>query len=203
MATIGVVLAGGFSSRMGKDKALLCIENISMLDHVVCELNQTSVRKTVVCRNDNNNAHLPDLIPHKGPLSGVHSAAMQYPSENLLIVPVDLPLIDHLTLEALVKHGRRHQRNVRYAKQSLPLYINNTAALRKSLDHTLRCTNRFSVDRFCSHFPLTELEIKQPLTLFNTNTPEQWKQAKEHLLMNIPLNHQEECHESFKPCSFK
>jgi molybdopterin-guanine dinucleotide biosynthesis protein A len=183
MATIGVILAGGLSSRMGQDKALMCIEDVCMLDHVFHELSQTAVRKTVISRNGNNSEYLSDLISNKGPLSGIHSAAMAYPSDNLLIVPVDLPLIDRLTLKELMEHGDRHQNNARYRHQCLPLFVHNTDAIRKTLDHTLRFTHSFSVDRFCGSFPLIELDVKKQLSLFNANTPEQWQFAKQHFLM--------------------
>jgi molybdenum cofactor guanylyltransferase len=195
MSTIAVILAGGLSSRMGQDKALLSMkglhrEDISLLDHIFQQLSQTSVRKTVINRNDNNGRYLPDLILNKGPLSGIHSAAMHYPSDNLLIVPVDLPLIDSLTLETLVAQGNHHQCNVRYVEQSLPLYLNNTDAIRKALDHTLRYTAQFSVDLFCSQFPLIELDVKKKLRLFNANTPEEWQLAQKHFSIHNQPSYQ-------------
>jgi molybdopterin-guanine dinucleotide biosynthesis protein A len=180
IATIGVILAGGLSSRMGQDKALMRMADTRMLDHISHVLKKTTIKAVVISRNDDNKRYLADIVPNKGPLSGIHSAAMHYPADNLLIVPVDLPLIDHLTLEALINYGSRHLCNARYTAQSLPLYVNNTDALRQTLDHTLRCTNSFSVDRFCSNFSLGELNLKRKLSLLNTNTPEQWQLAEQH-----------------------
>jgi molybdopterin-guanine dinucleotide biosynthesis protein A len=180
IATIGVILAGGLSSRMGQDKALMRMADTCMLDHISQVLNKTTVKEIVISRNDENGRYLSDIIPNKGPLSGIHSAAMHYPSDDLLIVPVDLPLIDRFTLEELINYGHRHRCNARYAGQSLPLYVNNTEALRQALDHTLRATNSFSVNRFCSHFSLGELNLEKKLSLLNINTPEQWQIAEQH-----------------------
>lgn len=185
MSTIGVILAGGLSTRMGQDKALMSMEgmrmaDICMLDHISHVLTKTTVKEIVISRNDENGKYLSDIMPNKGPLSGIHSAAMHYRSDNLLIVPVDLPLIDHSTLEELINYGHRHRCNARYAAQSLPLYVNNTEALRQVLDHTLRATDSFSVDHFCRQFSLGELNLKKKLSLLNTNTPEQWQLAQQH-----------------------
>ena len=85
MNTIGVILAGGASSRMGQDKALLTISQSTMLTRTYQLLLEASVSKVVISRNDGEAGHFPDLYPGKGPLSGIHSAAMRFPNKNLLI----------------------------------------------------------------------------------------------------------------------
>lgn len=175
MESIGIILAGGQSSRMEQDKALLRIEHQTMLERTQHTLSQTSVIKVVISRNNDN--YLSDLVPHKGPLSGIHSAAMRFPRLNLLVVPVDLPFIDSQSLQKLIDVGNESHCNSRYQQHSLPLYLHNTQLMRRALDYTLRCSSRFSVHHFCSHFPLTELTLSQPDNLLNTNTPEQWHQA--------------------------
>lgn len=178
METTGVILAGGQSRRMRQDKALLRIARQTMLERTQSTLNQTSVSKVVVSRNNGN--HLSDIFPNKGPLSGIHSAAMRFPSFNLLIVPVDLPLIAVQDLQKLINAGVSNNCNIRYQQHSLPLYLQNTPLLRRALDYTLRFTSHFSVHHLCSHFPLTELPLTQPDNLLNSNTPEQWHKAIQH-----------------------
>ena len=180
MKTVGVILAGGASSRMGKDKALLTIEQSTMLTRSYQALSQTSVNKVVVSRNDGKDGHFADLYPGKGPLSGIHSAAMRFPTANLLLVPVDLPLMDPKTLQYMLDNGAEANKNARFGKHSLPLFLRNTEAMRQTLEYTLRCTNCYSVARFCTHFPLLELHSLKQSSLFNTNTPEQWRFAMQH-----------------------
>ncbi len=180
MKSIGVILAGGTSSRMGQDKALLTIEESTMLTRCYQMISQTSVSKVVISRNDGQEGHFADLYPNKGPLSGIHSAAMRFPTANLLLVPVDLPLMDSETLQYMLTSGQKVNKNTRFGKHSLPLFLRNTEAMRQTLEYTLRCTNCYSVDRFCSHFPLLELNSQKQSPLFNTNTPEQWRFAMQH-----------------------
>jgi len=180
MNTIGVILAGGASSRMGQDKALLTISQSTMLTRTYQLLLEASVSKVVISRNDGEAGHFSDLYPGKGPLSGIHSAAMRFPDKNLLILPIDLPLMDVCTIQRLLDSGEKFSSNVRFGEHSLPLYLRNTETTRQTLDYTLRCTNSFSVDRFCTHFPLMKLQLRQQSPLFNSNTPEQWRFAMQH-----------------------
>ena len=198
MSVIGVVLAGGRSSRMGADKALLEIEKQSMLERTCQLLKLTSVSKVVVSRNDDTRKHIADLIPRKGPLSGIHSVAMRYPLSNLLVVPVDLPLMDISTIQGLIDAGNAEDCNVRYGKHSLPVFLQNSKQFRQTLDYTLRCTNCFSVDRLCSHFPLREINLAKQSSLFNTNSPAQWRFANQHFSHNHTYLDDEESHESFR-----
>lgn len=188
MNTIGVILAGGMSSRMGQDKALLKIKNASMLMRTYQLLRQTSVSDVVICRNDNAPQHIADIYPNKGPLAGIHSAAMRCPNSNLLVVPIDLPLLDVSTLKRVLDSGEKFNRNTRFDAHCLPFYLCNTPSTRQILDYSLRCTNNYSVKRFCSHFPLTKLRLSRQSSLFNSNTPDQWRFAME--LFETPNNNQ-------------
>jgi molybdopterin-guanine dinucleotide biosynthesis protein A len=181
---IGVVLAGGRSSRMGTDKALLRIKSCSMIQRSAAMLKEAGINEVVVSRNDNLPQHIGDIIANKGPLSGIHSAAFRYPRYNLMILPVDLPLINARTIKELVETGSHRYENVRYKNDSLPLFINNTSRFRQVIDYTLKCTESFSVKQLCSHFPLFEINQKEPSTLFNTNTPQQWRFAVQHIADN-------------------
>lgn len=180
MKTIGVILAGGASRRMGQDKALLTVEAVTMLARMRNILKRTPVEKIVISRNDNQAGHMRDLHPNKGPLSGIHSAAMRYPHANLLIVPVDLPLIDADTLNALIEAAQQRGQNVCFSEHSLPVFLYNTESLRQALEYTLCCTNDYAVKEFCSHFPLSTATLSHQSSLFNTNTPAQWRFAMQH-----------------------
>lgn len=198
MSTIAVILAGGKSARMGQDKALLNIGNKTLLRHMQMILAQTSVDKVLVNQNNKQHKELRDIIPHKGPLSGIHSAAIQYPEHNLLIVPVDLPLIDATTLQPLLEHGEKQQINTRFSHHNLPLFLINSTKLCEKLDYTLRFTNHYSVGRLCSHFPLSEMHLRKQSRLFNSNTPAQWRFALQHFPDTWEPAIHEDFYESFQ-----
>ena len=93
MPMTGFVLAGGKSSRMGRDKALLDWHGRTLLDHMV-ELLGTAVDQVQVVGRD----QLPDQLPGLGPLSGIATALRITSTDANLIIAVDLP---HLTKDFL------------------------------------------------------------------------------------------------------
>ncbi len=100
------VLAGGRSSRMGRDKALLRIDEETLLERT-CRLAATIGPVLVVGREkpmdwrDATIAFVVDPARGDGPLSGLHTAlewAIGQGHDALVLVPCDLP---RLTVEAL------------------------------------------------------------------------------------------------------
>ncbi len=96
--TIGcVILAGGKSSRMGKDKALLSIDN----DNFIKRLSETFSffqEKMIARGNKDSTADLtwpviPDVYPDHGPIGGLHAALKNCRSEALFLTACDTPLI--------------------------------------------------------------------------------------------------------------
>ncbi|MDE2184605.1 MAG: molybdenum cofactor guanylyltransferase [Alphaproteobacteria bacterium] len=83
MSTLGVVLAGGSSSRFGADKAAAILGGRTLLQHV-CERAAPQVDRLVINRNTNSETptlsdfvRLEDEWPGEGPLAGV-LAALEY-----------------------------------------------------------------------------------------------------------------------------
>lgn len=89
----GFVLAGGNSTRMGQDKALLDWRGRTMLDHMSDLLRSVADPVHVVGRDA-----LPDRLPACGPLSGIATALETTSTDANIIVAVDLP---HLTRDFL------------------------------------------------------------------------------------------------------
>jgi molybdopterin-guanine dinucleotide biosynthesis protein A len=200
---IGIVLAGGKSLRMGEDKSLLLINGNTMLEHMLTILSQTQVSKVMVNRNvtgthESNEGretsdlkqYIQDIIPNKGPLSGIHSALVNFPNADLLVVPVDMPMISAASLNVLISNARKHEINCRFAlinandgdkktkSATMPLYIHNNSETRQKLEHTLLHSKAFSVYHFCSHFPILEVPLENESEMTNLNYPEQLSQLK-------------------------
>ena len=90
------VLAGGRSSRMGSDKALLPIGGMNLLQIAVAKAREVSPRTAIVGSRERYAQYgdvIDDIIPGCGPLSGIHAALSTTRSELNLILSVDMPLI--------------------------------------------------------------------------------------------------------------
>ncbi len=97
----GVILAGGKSSRMGRDKALIEVDGTRMLDRTV-ELLRPHVREILVIGDPEKHTAehattIADDEPGKGPLGGIVTAFKHARYVRLLVLACDLPSInDHL-----------------------------------------------------------------------------------------------------------
>jgi molybdopterin-guanine dinucleotide biosynthesis protein A len=90
----GYVLAGGRSSRMGRDKALLPLAGKPLVEHALIKLRR-------ICRDVailSNNAELErlgpvvkDLHPDCGPMGGLEAALAHSVHDWNLVLPVDVP----------------------------------------------------------------------------------------------------------------
>lgn len=102
---IGYVLAGGRSSRMGRNKALLELGGHTLLDHAVRNLLQVcdSVRVLSSCPDLAEYAPLvPDVHPECGPLGGIEAAMLDSHADWNLFLPVDMPFMPSLFLKKWV-----------------------------------------------------------------------------------------------------
>src|SRR6478752_8950408 len=81
----GFVLAGGKSTRMGRDKALLPWGEGTLVEHVA-EVVRSGVGNVTVIGRD-----VADLIPDQGPLGGLLTALAGMKADWALMVAVDMP----------------------------------------------------------------------------------------------------------------
>ena len=103
---LGVVLAGGLSSRMGRDKAQLLRDKnsmLSMLEFSKQMLNDSGINNIVV---SGDNYDVPDKVKQTGPVGGILSVLSMFPqAKSLLILPVDLPFMTAKALADLRLKG--------------------------------------------------------------------------------------------------
>lgn len=175
---VGVVLAGGKSSRMGTDKALLTLNNQSMLERSVAILDELGAAKVMVCRNEFATGYLPDIYPDLGPLSGIHAAIFET-DLPILVIPVDMPLLSSETLSPLLKAGLISQSTCHFQHHPMPIFIPNNKEVRAYLENTLSSfkgdKSKVSIKRLVSYLGSVVLTLEQEDSLANANTPEQWQ----------------------------
>jgi molybdopterin-guanine dinucleotide biosynthesis protein A len=147
---LGVVLAGGLSSRMGQDKSQLSRQSlshknkavnpsvrseISMLDFSKQLLVDAGI-KNIVISGDNH--QIPDCLAQAGPVGGIYSVLAHYPEhlqpKSLLILPVDLPLMSasalaELRLKGELSHKATFFSDAQKKMHHIPLYLPNNAFL--------------------------------------------------------------------------
>jgi molybdopterin-guanine dinucleotide biosynthesis protein A len=183
----GLVLAGGASTRMGRDKAALAYHGRSQLEWTfdlvaeLCSATFVSVRPDQ--RDEPTRARFPqivDLQPGIGPIAGISAALQQHPKAAWLVVACDLPFITREVLEHLIAH--RDSQAVATAYRSshdqLPeplCAIWEPAAREGVLAHIAagkQCPRKFLINA-----NTRLLELPNARALDNINTSEEFRQA--------------------------
>jgi len=110
----GVVLAGGRSSRMGRDKALMPYEGRTLLERALDSL-EPHVQELLVIGDPGRYGHVgpfvvADDIPGVGPLGGIVTAMRYASHDRLLVLACDMPNVSP-SLFSFLKLGLGAERN--------------------------------------------------------------------------------------------
>lgn len=100
----GVVLAGGRSSRMGQNKALLDYRGKPLIEHMMEILKITGIKKIFISGDVDGYDCLSDQEPFTGPAEAIKSIIKRISGyAGFLFVPVDMPLLKPDMLHLLLQ----------------------------------------------------------------------------------------------------
>jgi len=102
-----LVLAGGQSRRMGRDKARLVVQGEPLILRVVRRVKRVADEVLVVSRWPHEYAFtgvacVPDVLPGQGPLAGIWSGALVAAGRYIAPVACDMPFVNPELLQAMV-----------------------------------------------------------------------------------------------------
>ena len=102
-----IILAGGNSSRLGRDKALIKIYNSSTIIHTIVEKLQVISDDVIIVTNGQRYANLgvkstSDVYLNNGPLAGLHSGLLAAKHSHALVVACDMPFLNVKLLNYMV-----------------------------------------------------------------------------------------------------
>jgi molybdopterin-guanine dinucleotide biosynthesis protein A len=116
----GFVLAGGRSTRMGRDKALVPYRGRPLIEHAVALLRAAGLGPHIVGARPDLAQYapvLPDVHQGCGPLGGIEAALAASSSEWNLFLAVDLPLMPPAFL-----HYLRERVSITEASATVPTF---------------------------------------------------------------------------------
>jgi molybdenum cofactor guanylyltransferase len=183
----GLVLAGGRSTRMHRDKAALTYQGRTQLERAMTLIMPHVARAFVSVRADQATdpvrapfAQIPDLHADLGPVAGLLAAQARHPAVAWLVLACDLPLLDETTLERLVQ-ARDPQRTAtayRSSHDGLPEPLcaiwepRSAAPLTAYVAAGSQCPRKFLLAA-----DTALIDEPNPWALDNVNTPEEYGAA--------------------------
>lgn len=180
----GVILAGGKSSRMGRNKALLPYNGTPLIESVYRVMAELFEKVAIVTNSPDEYAFLPcpkipDIHVGKGSIAGIHAGLAWSPEERLFVVGCDMPFLE----KELIRHlaalsagesgvvpctpGGLEPLHAIYAKRLLPLLDEALTSDRKRIIDLVDLMGARVV-------PAGEIAAVSPLfrSFINLNTPE-------------------------------
>jgi molybdenum cofactor guanylyltransferase len=184
MKILGAIVAGGASSRMGREKALMPVDGISLIERVASRI-RFQVDDLVINANGDPQrfAHLPytvivDLIDVGTPLAGLHAClcfAADDGYDAVVTVPSDTPLLP-LDLVERLRDGGTHTGAAHAKSAYREHYMTGiwTTAMAKPLERLIREQHLRRVQDFCAKAKSETVTWSDHPhdPFFNVNTPE-------------------------------
>ena len=185
---LGVILAGGKSSRFGSNKSLSNLSNLKLIEHIINKISKYFSEILIVSNdskliiNDSKIKIIKDCIDgHLGPLVGVLSA-LKFAKKNknynwIMTFPCDTPFFDEKIIEQMIEKTistkekiffikDKHQRHNIFGTWSLSL----EKILEEDISNDFRKVDLWADKIGCS---LIEKNIKNENEFLNINTKEE------------------------------
>jgi len=186
------ILAGGKSSRLGRDKAFVEVRGRPLIEDLLAQTDGLGLETLIITNHPEayrylNRPLLSDVLPERGPLGGLYTALSAASQPQLLCLACDMPFIVRPLIDYLISlisesdgvvprlSGKVEPLRAIYARTCL-------APMRAALE-----ADRLALHDFLSASGLhlrfveeAEIDRFDPdhLSFFNINTPEDLEQAR-------------------------
>jgi molybdopterin-guanine dinucleotide biosynthesis protein A len=192
MKAAAIILAGGKSSRMGTNKALLKINEKTNIERIINHL-KLLFDDLILVTNDVGQYDflevqmVPDQYPGMGPLAGVHAGLNASNYDVNLVVACDMPFISGELAEALISNTSNYDAVIPVINgKQHPLFAVYQKRVAKSVEERLQSGHlrmkHLLDDLNVLYVTEKELETYSPIELekvfFNMNHPEEYVEAK-------------------------
>lgn len=185
------IMAGGKSSRMGRDKSFIKLDGKPMIEHILDKVENLGDELLLISNNPAPYQYLglpvyADVIPDLGPIGGLHTALKRSTKPHVLIVACDMPWLNRRLLwymisirdkaEAVVPLWTKHPEPLHavYSQNCLP------AIERRISEGKLKMVSFY--DLISVHYvDRSQIAIFDPdgRSFANINTPADLKKASE------------------------
>ena len=187
----GVILAGGQSSRMGSNKALLPYRGGRFIEAIHRQLREIFPEVILVTNNPEQYPFLPclkvpDLFPEMGALAGIHAGLNHSRTERVFAVACDMPFLDSGLIRFIAGRPDRFDVVVPESENGLePLHARYGKGCLRAMEECLREGRK----RIASFYPQVTVEYvgaadmaafdPRLASFSNINTPEDYYRLRD------------------------
>ncbi|NQS89280.1 molybdenum cofactor guanylyltransferase [Patescibacteria group bacterium] len=187
----GIILAGGKSQRMRKEKISLKIGEAYLIEVIAGKIKDFFEEIILIITNNSFKYQFPgirtvtDVVPRKGPLGGIYTGLLVSQSKYNFICACDMPLLNLNLLKFMVSQINENDAVIPIVKGfTEPLHSvyskNCLPAIKYQLQiGDLKIKNFFPRIK-CKYIPEDKIKKYDPclLSFFNLNTPQALELAK-------------------------
>ena len=184
----GVILAGGKSSRYGRNKSFVKVNGIPLIERVIREVKNVFQDVIIITNTPDEYAYLnfpmfEDLIKGLGPLGGIYTGLRSLQTGSGFFVACDMPTISQKLIKYMVGNRRDHDVVIpRIAGRLEPLFALYSQRCLPPIK-TLIDARQYQIFGFLGEVSVRYIEEEEirPIdcelrTFFNINRPEELNQ---------------------------
>lgn len=177
-----IILAGGLSRRMRRDKGLVTLNGKPMVQHVIDKAKSLTDQMMIITNQPGYQIFdvptYSDLIQNKGPLGGIYTGLHYSQTETNLVLSCDIPLVPDRFLKILANYQGDNQAYVPvHEGQQQPLcavYKKDIAAqIKVSIDGGQLSMHKFLETINAAFIDISDFGDENKNWFANLNTPEE------------------------------
>lgn len=169
----GIILAGGKSSRMGKDKGLMELNGQKLVNHVLHVVQQVCKNVFIISNQPGyENLNTPvyeDILKHKGPIGGLHAGLTYSNTPYNLLLACDMPHISNDLLKYLLKNldGNEDAVVPQHRAQPEPLCAIYSKSCLRELENLINA-NQLKMQEVLTRFRVKHVAIDNSLPFYSS-----------------------------------
>jgi len=182
-----IILAGGKSSRMGRNKAFLELGELTLIERIINMGKEAGITEIIVVTNEIKKYEFLDVkivndyYPGMGPLAGIHSGLIHSKHLNNFVIPCDMPFVATDIINILLLNqtdcqvvvpmmdGKYQPLTAIYTRDCIPFI---EQLLKEKISKVIRL---YDLVKTCY------IELKDDTNFFNINTPDDFLQAQRYI----------------------
>lgn len=185
-----LVLAGGQSKRMGKDKARIIYHQKEQMYHMA-DMLQSMGLQTFISINanqdtnlDTNYTYITDNYANKGALGGIVTAMEMHPNRNWLVVGCDYPMLQRWDLNHLLYETQKGARSLAYQAPEASFYLPTVAFYNLDIQPQLKVAldqDQLKLQTILENEGVHKLKPLNSIRFVTANTPEEEAQIRKEI----------------------